>query len=68
MTNKLQAETKNRINMEHNIDILNKKIKTKGLNYDMQENKLKDLQQNCDDVVIKNEFRIGNEKYLGKGR
>ena len=53
MTNKLQAETKNRINMEQNIDILNKKIKTKDLNYDMQENKLKDLQQNYDDVVKK---------------
>ena len=53
ITNKLQAETKNRINMEQNIDILNKKIKTKDLNYDMQENKLKDLQQNYDDVVKK---------------
>jgi hypothetical protein len=53
MTNKLQAETKNRINMEQNIDILNKKIKTKELNYDMQENKLKELQQNYDDVVNK---------------
>ena len=53
MTNKLQAETKNRINMEQNIDILNKKIKTKDLNYDMQENKLKELQQNYDDVVNK---------------
>ena len=53
MTSKLQAETKNRINMENNIDILNKKMKTKELNYDMQENKLKELQQNYDDVVNK---------------
>ena len=53
MTNKLQAETKNRINMEQNIDILNKKLKTKELNYDMQEDKLKQLQQNYDDVVNK---------------
>lgn len=53
MTNKLQAETKNRINMEQNIEILNKKIKTKDLNYEMQENKLKELQQNYDDVVNK---------------
>ena len=53
MTNKLQAETKNRINMEQNIDLLNKKIKTKDLNYDMQENKLKDLQKNYDEVVNK---------------
>ena len=53
MTNKLQAETKNRINMEQNIDILNKKLKTKELNYDMQEDKLNQLQQNYDDVVNK---------------
>ena len=53
MTNKLQAETKNRINMEQNIEILNKKIKSKDLNYEMQENKLKELQQNYDDVVNK---------------
>ena len=53
MTNKLQAETKNRINMEQNIDILNKKLKTKELNYEIQENKLKELQQNYDEVVKK---------------
>lgn len=37
MTNKLQAETKNRINMEQNIEILNKKIKTKNLNYECKK-------------------------------
>ena len=53
LTNKLQAESKNRINLEQNIEILTKKLKTKELNYDMQENTLKNLQQNYDDVVNK---------------
>ena len=35
MTNKLQAESKNRINLEQNIEIISKKLKTKELNYEM---------------------------------
>ena len=53
LTNKLQAESKNRINLEQNIEIISKKLKTKELNYEMQENNLKNLQQNYDDVVNK---------------
>ena len=46
MTNKLQAESKNRINLEQNIEILTKKLKTKELNYDLQENNFRNLKQN----------------------
>ena len=53
LTNKLQAESKNRINLEQNIEIISKKLKTKELNYEMQENNFKNLQQNYDDVVNK---------------
>ena len=37
LTNKLEAETKNRINMEQNIEILNKKLNEKNLDYELQE-------------------------------
>ena len=53
LTNKLQAETKNRINMEQNIDVLNKKLKSKELTTEMQENKIKQLQENYDEVSNK---------------
>ena len=68
LTNKLQAESKNRINLEQNIEILTKKLKTKELNYDMQENTLKNLQQNYDDVVNKlsgltRDFNLEKKKF-----
>ena len=45
LTNKLQAESKNRINLEQNIEIMTKKLKTKELNYEMQEKSFKNLKQ-----------------------
>ena len=51
ITNKLQAESKNRINLEQNIEIMTKKLKTKELDYEMQENNFKNLQQNYNDAV-----------------
>ena len=53
ITNKLQAESKNRINLEQNIEIMTKKLKTKELDYEMQENNFKNLQQNYNDAVSK---------------
>ena len=50
MTNKLEAETKNRINLEQNIDILNKKLKEKNFNFDLQEKKLFQMEQNYNEV------------------
>ena len=50
MTNKLEAETKNRINLEQNIDILNKKLKEKDFNYDLQEKKLFEIEKNYNEV------------------
>ena len=50
MTNKLEAETKNRINLEQNIDILNKKLKEKDFNFDLQEKKLFEMEKNYNEV------------------
>ena len=50
MTNKLEAETKNRLNLEQNIDALNKKLKEKNFNFDLQEKKLFQMEQNYNDV------------------
>ena len=50
MTNKLEAETKNRINLEQNIDILNKKLKEKNFNFDLQEKKLFEMEKNYNEV------------------
>ena len=50
MTNKLEAETKNRINLEQNIDILNKKLKEKNFSFDLQEKKLFQMEQNYNEV------------------
>ena len=50
MTNKLEAETKNRINLEQNIDILNKKLKEKDFNHDLQEKKLFEIEKNYNEV------------------
>ena len=50
MTNKLEAETKNRINLEQNIDILNKKLKEKNFNFDLQEKRLFEMEKNYNEV------------------
>ena len=50
LTNKLEAETKNRINMEQNIEILNKRLNQKNIDYDIQEKKMFDLKNNYNDV------------------
>ena len=50
MTNKLEAETKNRINLEQNIEILNKKLKEKNFNFDLQEKKLYEVEKNYNEV------------------
>ena len=62
MTNKLEAETKNRINLEQNIEILNKKLKEKNFNFDLQEKKLYEVEKNYNEVNDKlygltNDFR-----------
>ena len=62
MTNKLEAETKNRINLEQNIEILNKKLKEKNFNFDLQEKKLYEMEKNYNEVNDKlfgltNDFR-----------
>ena len=62
MTNKLEAETKNRINLEQNIEILSKKIKEKNFNFDLQEKKLYEMEKNYNEVNDKlfgltNDFR-----------
>ena len=56
MTNKLEAETKNRINLEQNIEILSKKIKEKNFNFDLQEKKLFEVEKNYNEV---------NDKLMG---
>ena len=50
LTNKLEAETKNRINMEQNIEILNKKLNQKNIDYDIQEKKMFNLENNYNDI------------------
>ena len=62
MSNKLEAETKNRINLEQNIELLNKKLKEKNFNFDLQEKKLFEMEKNYNDVNDKlyglsNEFK-----------
>ena len=62
MTNKLEAETKNRINLEQNIEMLNKKLKEKNFNFDLQEKKLYEMEKNYNEVNDKlfgltNDFR-----------
>ena len=62
MTNKLEAETKNRINLEQNIELLNQKLKEKNFNYDLQEKKLFEIEKNYNEVNDKlygltNDFR-----------
>ena len=62
MSNKLEAETKNRINLEQNIELLNKKLKEKNFNFDLQEKKLFEIEKNYNDVNDKlyglsNEFK-----------
>ena len=50
LTNKLEAETKNRINMEQNIEILNKKLNQKNIDYDIQEKQMFNLKNNYNDI------------------
>ena len=50
LTNKLEAETKNRINMEQNIEILNKKLNQKNIDYDIQEKQMSNLKNNYNDI------------------
>ena len=50
LTNKLEAETKNRINLEQNIEILNKRLNEKNFDYDIQEKKLFELKNNYNDI------------------
>ena len=62
MSNKLEAETKNRINLEQNIELLNKKLKEKNFNFELQEKKLFEMEKNYNDVNDKlyglsNEFK-----------
>ena len=62
MTNKLEAETKNRINLEQNIELLNQKLKQKNFNFDLQEKKLFEIEKNYNEVNDKlygltNDFR-----------
>ena len=62
MANKLEAETKNRINLEQNIELLNQKLKQKNFNFDLQEKKLFEIEKNYNEVNDKlygltNDFR-----------
>ena len=62
MTNKLEAETKNRINLQQNIELLNQKLKQKNFNFDLQEKKLFEIEKNYNEVNDKlygltNDFR-----------
>ena len=62
MTNKLEAETKNRINLEQNIELLNQKLKQKNFNFDLQEKKLFEIEKNYNEANDKlygltNDFR-----------
>ena len=50
MSNKLGAETKNRINLEQNIEILNKKLNEKNFNFELQEKKLFEMNKNYNEV------------------
>lgn len=62
MANKLEAETKNRINLEQNIELLNQKLKQKNFNFDLQEKKLFEIEKNYNEANDKlygltNDFR-----------
>ena len=53
LTEKLQAETKNRINLESNIDLLTKKLNAKDNEIDNKEKQYKELQEKYSNVTEK---------------
>ena len=53
VSDKLKAETKNRVNLESNIEKIHKKLKNKQAEFDAQERSLKSLQRNYDDLSEK---------------